>query len=125
MFEYHGKIKSWLVYSCPWRVILLFPTISRKQTVAILFTRVENTINRKTYVIPGNIIKSKKPTLKYIIPALGRIIDGQYFWCIIEDLSVKFEHRTGPHRNINDWEDEILREVGFYGEQKNKGRLDN
>jgi hypothetical protein len=119
MFKYYGKIKSWLVYSCPWRVIFLFPTDSRKQTMAILFTmRVDsrlgkNTINKTTYIIPGNVIKSKKPTLRYIIPVLGRIIDRRYY-NKVEDLSAKFEHRTGPHGIIGAEEDEILREVGFY-----------
>jgi len=118
MFEYHGKIKSWLVYSCPWQVIFLFPTNSRKQTMAILFTRRVNSrlgtnvINKTTYIIPGNVIKSKKPTLRYIIPVLGRIIDRRY--SRVEDLSVKFEHRTGPHGIIEAEEDEILRKVGFY-----------
>ena len=124
MFEYNGKIKSWLVYSCPWRVIFLFPTDSRKQTLAILFTMRDdsrlgkNTISKTTYIIPGNIIKSKRPTLRYIIPVLGRIIDRRY--SRIEDLSVKFEYRTSPHGIIEAWEDEILSEVGFYGEQKIK-----
>jgi hypothetical protein len=72
----------------------------------------KNTINKTTYIIPGNVIKSKKPTLRYIIPVLGRIIDRRY--SRVEDLSAKFEHRTGPHGIIEAEEDEILREVGFY-----------
>ena len=131
MFEYNGKFKGWLIYSCPWRVILLSPaaTVNRKQTLVVLFTMRNNSrfggkaIYKTTYIIQGNVIKNKIPTLRYIIPVLGRIIDGRYNR--IEDLAVKFEYGADLNRIIEPWEDNILRSVGFYGEQKNKGRLDD
>ena len=124
MFEYHGKFRGWLIYSCPWRVIMLSPTVNRKQTLVVLFTMRNvsrfggKAIYKTTYIIQGNVIKNKIPTLKYIIPVLGRIINGRYNR--IEDLAVKFEHRTDPNGIIEAWEEEILEQVGFYEEQKIK-----
>ena len=111
MFIYHYRIKNWFVYSCPGRVIL----ISRRGTAAISYINHEhnrferNTIQRKQIRVHGNVIKRKKPTLKYIIPVLERIVDDRYG--IISDYTTSYDNRDAI---LRDWEEEILVDVGFY-----------
>lgn len=111
MFIYHYRVKNWFVYSCPERVIL----ISSRSSLAIYYINHEynrfgrNTIHRKQIKIYGNVVKRKKPTLKYIIPVLGRIVDNRYR--IISDYTTSYDNRDSV---LQDWEEEILVDVGFY-----------
>lgn len=113
MFIYHYRIKNWFVYSCPGRVILI--SQSSKSTEAIYYIKHEhnrfgrNIIQRKQIRVHGNVIKRKKPTLKYIIPILGRIVDDRYG--IISDYTANYDNRDSV---LQDWEEKILVDVGFY-----------
>lgn len=105
MFIYHYRVKNWFVYSCSERVIL----ISRRSTLAIYYLNRGKTIQRKQVKIYGNVVKRKKPTLKYIIPVLGRIVDDRYQ--IISDYTAGYDNRSAV---LQDWEEKILVDVGFY-----------
>ena len=106
MFIYHYRVKNWFVYSCSKRVIL----ISQRSTLAIFYINHEHhKIQRKQVKIYGNVVKRKKPTLKYMIPILGRIVDDRYK--IISDYTTKYDNRGVV---LRDWEEKILVDVGFY-----------
>lgn len=111
MFIYHYKVKNWFVYSCPGRVILISRSRSllRKSTEAISYINRGKIIQIKQIEVYGNVVKRKKPTLKYIIPVLGRIVDSRYK--IIRDYTTKYDNRGEVLRN---WEEKILVDVGFY-----------
>ena len=54
--------------------------------------------------IHGNLVKRKKPTIKYITPVLERIVDNRYK--IISEYTARYV--------LQDWEEKILVDVGFY-----------
>ncbi len=112
MFIYHYRVKNWFIYSCLGRVILISRSRSllRKRTGAIFYINHEHyKIQRKQIEIYGNVVKRKKPTLKYITPILGRIVDNRYR--IISDYETRYDNRGMILKN---WEEEILVDVGFY-----------
>lgn len=111
MFIYHYRVENWFVYSCPGRVILIsrFSFSLRKSTVAISYRNYGKVIQRKQIRIYGNVVKRKKPTLKYIIPVLGRIVDSRYR--IISEYTTGYDNRGVV---LRDWEEKILVDVGFY-----------
>ena len=111
MFIYHYRVKNWFVYSCPGRVILIStPRFAlRKSTEAISYKNYGKVIQRKQIKIYGNVVKRKKPTLKYIIPVLERIVDSRYK--IISDYTTRYDNRDVVLQN---WEEKILVDVGFY-----------
>lgn len=111
MFIYHHRVKNWFVYSCPGRVILISRTgaiyyISREH---YRFGRI---IQKRQIMFYEDVIKRKKPTLKYIIPVLGRIVDNRYQ--IISEYTTRFDNRDEV---LLDWEKKVLVDVGFMNEQ--------
>ena len=113
MFIYHYRVKNWFVYSCPGKVILISRS-SGKSTEAISYINQEchrfgRTIQKRQIKIYGSVVKRKKPTLKYIIPVLGRIVDDRYQ--IISDYTTRYDNRYGV---LQDWEVKMLVDVGFY-----------
>lgn len=116
MFIYHYRVKNWLVYSCPGRVILISRSSKRKSTGAISYVILhehhrfgKNVIQRKQIKIYGNVVKRKKLTIKYITPVLERIVDNRYR--IISDFTTRYDNRGMV---LRDWEENILVDVGFY-----------
>lgn len=110
MFLYHYRVKNWFVYSCSERVILISRSSLRKRTGAIFYINHEHhKIQRKQIKIYGSVVKRKKPTLKYMIPILGRIVDNRYQ--VISDYTTKYDNRGVV---LRDWEEKILADVGFY-----------
>ncbi len=112
MFIYHCyKAKNWFVYSCPRRVILISRSRSllRKRTEAISYINHGKIIQIKQFEVYGNVVKRKKPTLKYITPVLERIVDSRYK--IIRDYTTEYDLRGVILRN---WEEKILVDVGFF-----------
>ncbi len=111
MFIYHYKVKDWFVYSCPGSVILISLLSLRKSTEAISYINHGEIkiIQRRRFTIYGNIVKRKKPTLKYIIPILRGIADNRYR--IISEYSMRYGDRGVI---LKSWEERILVDVGFY-----------
>jgi hypothetical protein len=115
MFIYHYRVKNWLVYSCPGRVILISRVSLRKSTAAISFIKHEHprfgrTIQVRQIKIYGDLIKRKKLTIKYITPILGKIVDNQYR--IISEYTTNYDNSRDEL--LQDWEEKILVDVGFY-----------
>ena len=110
MFIYHHRVKNWFVYSCPGRVILIsrLSYSLRNSTLAISYINHGKILQKKQIRIYGNVVKRKKPTLKYIIPFLERIIDNRYR--IISDYTTY----DNKYVVLQDWEEKILVDVGFY-----------
>lgn len=117
MFIYHYRVKNWLVYSCPGRVILIsrvpLKTL-RKSIEAVSYIKHEHhrfgrIIQKRQIKIYGNLVKRKKLTIKYITPVLERIVDNRYK--IISECTAGYDNRN---ELLKDWEDNILVDVGFY-----------
>lgn len=111
MFIYHYRIKNWFVYSCPGSVILISRLPLRKSTEAISYInhREIKIIQRRQFTIYRSVVKRKKPTLKYIIPVLRKIVDSRYR--ITSEYTTGYDNRGMVLRN---WEERILVDVGFY-----------